>query len=162
MARLSLSGLTLLGLISFLAMASPGYTQSSSSSLLRDIELAPGFRPDPLTVEGISGGREPTEVIAETSSTATGACVGFVDEQPDHELTLRSDFNFLALEVESQQDTVLLLKGPGGVWCNDDSVNHNPRIAGEWLAGSYSVWVGSYGQGRYYPYTLYIYQDENY
>lgn len=162
MARCSLQWLATLGLVPFMAMAFPGYAQDPPANLLQDIELAPGFRPDPLNLEGISGGREPTETVAGTSSTATGPCVGFVDEQPDHELTLLSNFDFLALEVESQQDTVLLLKGPGGVWCNDDSVGHNPRIAGEWLAGSYSVWIGSYGQGRYYPYTLYIYQDENY
>lgn len=160
MIKSPLQWLAVLGLVPFVAMAFPGYAQNISSSSLKDLDLTPGFQPDPLTLEGISGGREPTADIAGVQSTPTGPCVGFVDEQPDHEITLQSDFNFLALEVESQRDTILLLRGPGGVWCNDDSVGHNPRIAGEWLAGEYRVWVGSYAQGSYYPYTLYLYQNE--
>ncbi|NJK28104.1 MAG: hypothetical protein HC925_05815, partial [Coleofasciculaceae cyanobacterium SM2_3_26] len=63
-------------------------------------------------------------------------------------------FTYLSLEVESSEDTTLVIQGPGGTWCNDDYRNMNPGIAGQWLAGEYRVWVGSYKRGEYYPYAI--------
>jgi len=53
----------------------------------------------------------------------------------------------------------LLVKGPGGTWCNDDVSDRNPIIAGEWLSGTYSIWVGSYEQNASFPYLLEITSD---
>ncbi|MEM6426549.1 MAG: hypothetical protein AAGF66_12170 [Cyanobacteria bacterium P01_H01_bin.119] len=145
-----------LGLLGWAALASAGLAQTPGSTRPNRIELAPGFRPDPAIVDGISGGRQSGAQIVEERSTPTGPCVGYVDRQPNHTLVLRADFDYLSLTIDSQEDTVLLLQGPGGVWCNDDSVGQNPRIAGEWLAGEYFVWVGSYQRGQYNPYTLSI------
>ncbi|MGF1540642.1 MAG: hypothetical protein ACFCU5_09360 [Pleurocapsa sp.] len=98
----------------------------------------------PLDIEGISGGTLTAIEITNTEHTATGYCNGFVSRQPSHILKLNSFFNFLKLEVQSSADTTILIKGPGGVWCNDDSDDVNPTIEGEWQPGIYQVWIGSY------------------
>lgn len=98
----------------------------------------------PIVVEGISGGQTAVREIARTENTATGYCDGFVRSQPNHALQLESFFEFLRLEVESDADTTILVKGPGGVWCNDDAGTANPIIEGQWQPGLYEVWVGSY------------------
>jgi hypothetical protein len=82
--------------------------------------------------------------------------VGFVDEQPDHTIELTAFFNYLSLVVESPQDTTIVISGPGGTWCNDDFQGKNPGIAGQWLAGTYRVWVGSYDKNKYHPYVIKI------
>ena len=50
----------------------------------------------------------------------------------------------------------MIIKGPGGTWCNDDFDGKDAGIVGEWLAGTYQIWVGSYEKGKYLPYTLKI------
>ncbi|MHC5833095.1 MAG: hypothetical protein ACYT04_98205, partial [Nostoc sp.] len=57
---------------------------------------------------------------------------------------------------QSPEDTTIIIKGPGGTWCNDDFDGKNAGMIGEWLAGSYQIWVGSYEKGKYLPYTLQI------
>lgn len=98
----------------------------------------------PRIIKGISGGKIPVREIARTENTATGYCDGFVKSRPNHALKLESFFEFLRLEVESNADTTILVRGPGGVWCNDDATNANPMIEGQWQSGLYQVWVGSY------------------
>jgi hypothetical protein len=49
-----------------------------------------------------------------------------------------------------------VVRGPGGTWCNDDYTNMNPGIAGQWLSGTYQIWVGSYQEDQYYPYVIRI------
>jgi len=100
--------------------------------------------PDPLVIAGVSGGSlAATEVLA-TQATTTGYCDGFINRQPNHILTLNSFFNFLKVEVESEVDTTIMIKGPGGIWCNDDTDDTNPVIEGQWQPGSYKIWIGSY------------------
>jgi hypothetical protein len=48
------------------------------------------------------------------------------------------------------------VKGPGGTWCNDDFDGKNPGIVGEWLPGTYQIWIGSYKENESLPYTLKI------
>ncbi|MBE9046236.1 hypothetical protein IQ255_17790 [Pleurocapsales cyanobacterium LEGE 10410] len=98
----------------------------------------------PLTIKGTSGGAIAAQEIAQAENTATGYCDGYVRRQPNHFLELESFVEFLRLEVESQADTTILVKGPGGVWCNDDAGTVNPMIEGQWQPGIYQVWVGSY------------------
>jgi hypothetical protein len=62
----------------------------------------------------------------------------------------------MKLVVESPEDTTLIIKGPGGTWCNDEFEGKNPGIVGEWLSGNYEVWIGSYKKEQYLPYTLKI------
>jgi hypothetical protein len=121
-----------------------------------DITINHKFSPDPLTVRGMSGGSVPASTVGGRSKTPTGTCTGFVDETADHTLKLTSKFNYLKLQVESPADTTIMIKGPGGTWCNDDFDGKNPGIVGEWLKGTYQIWVGSYEKGKYLPYTLKI------
>jgi hypothetical protein len=125
-----------------------------SPLIFEDITLSPNFAPDPQTVRGIGGGSIPMKNVAQTDNTPTGACTGFVDQQPDHQVVLSSFFNYLKIEVQSPEDTTILIKGPGGTWCNDDYQGKNPGVAGQWLPGNYGIWVGSYKQQESYPYVI--------
>jgi hypothetical protein len=60
----------------------------------------------------------------------------------------------MTLQVRSSGDTILLVRGPGGVWCNDDLRDRNPVISGAWLPGTYEIWVGSYEKNAAFPYIL--------
>ena len=115
-------------------------SQAQSNSITVNSSIAK----DPLVVEGTSGGRAIAKEITQTENTATGYCDGYVRPQPNHVLELESFFESLRLEVESPADTTILIKGPGGVWCNDDTSSANPMIEGQWQPGIYQVWIGSY------------------
>ncbi|MGA0199410.1 MAG: hypothetical protein ACO3NK_09865 [Prochlorotrichaceae cyanobacterium] len=126
----------------------------SRMTLFRKVTLTPGFNPDPFQVSGISGGTTAAATIANRLETETGICWGYVSDLPDYEVVLTDDFNYLNLQVLSAQDTMLLVQGPGGTWCSDDVYGWNPSIAGQWLPGTYKVWVGSAQMDQYSPYDL--------
>jgi hypothetical protein len=140
------------------AIVCPLPASAQSAPIFESTAVSPGFSPDPRTLRGISGGSVPARTIAQRAETTTGPCVGFVDSSPDHTLTLNSFFDFLSIEVQSSEDTTLVVKGPGGTWCNDDISGKNPGIAGQWQAGNYAVWVGSYQKDQYFPYVLRVTQ----
>lgn len=125
-----------------------------------DLRIGREFSPDPLTVRGMSGGSIPGKEVAGRAETPTGSCSGFFDEDPDHTLELTSKFHYLKLQVESPEDTTLVVSGPGGSWCNDDFDGKNPGIVGEWLPGTYNIWIGSYKKETYLPYTLEVTEGE--
>lgn len=129
----------------------------TASPIFGDVTIQHPFSPDPLTVRGMSGGAISGDTIAGKKETPpTGPCKGFVDQDPDHTLKLTSKFDYLKLVVDSPADTTMIIKGPGGVWCNDDFDGKNPGIVGEWLLGTYQIWIGSYKEKEYLPYTLKI------
>lgn len=131
-------------------------TQTLSNSIFEDITLSPNFSPDPATVRGISGGPQLARQVSGRSETATGPCTGYVDQEADHVIELTEYFDYLSLQVQSPEDTTLVVRGPGGSWCNDDYVGKDPGIAGQWLSGSYEIWVGSYQNDAYHPYVIRI------
>ncbi|AFY36259.1 hypothetical protein [Calothrix sp. PCC 7507] len=133
-----------------------GVDAQQAPPIFGDISIGHKFSPDPFTVRGMSGGSVPGNQVAKRVETATGPCTGFVDEAPDHTLVLTSKFDYLKLQVQSPADTTLIISGPGGTWCNDEFNGQNPGMVGEWLPGTYRIWVGSYEQGKYFPYTLQI------
>lgn len=136
------------------SMANP----TSAIPMFENVNIGVGFKPDPKIVQGISGGAENAREIAGIPETANGPCVGFVGRSPSHTLVLTSDFNYLRLQVESPDDTTLVISGPGGTWCNDDYDRKNAGIAGQWLPGTYQIWVGSYQKDKYSPYRIRITQ----
>jgi len=69
---------------------------------------------------------------------------------------LTSFFNYLAIEVQSPEDTTIVIKGPGGSWCNDEYQGKNPGLAGQWQPGTYGIWVGSYDKSKFHPYIIKI------
>ena len=137
-------------LINTITQAQPAQSQT----MFQNVTIEPKFSPEPKIIRGISGGSLPANQVATRKETPTGPCVGFVDESPNHTLKLKAFFNYLSLQVESPQDTTIVISGPGGTWCNDDFQGKNPGIAGQWQAGTYKVWVGSYKNNNYDPYII--------
>ena len=128
-----------------------------ASPIFEDVTIQHPLSPNPLTVRGMSGGAIPGNKIAGKAETQpTGPCKGFMDEVPKHTVKLTSKFDYLKFVVQSPADTTMIIKGPGGTWCNDDFDGKNPGIVGEWLPGTYQIWIGSYEKNQYLPYTLKI------
>jgi hypothetical protein len=144
-----------LGVLATLGLGIPASAQNPTT-IFENITLSPSFTPDPTTLRGISGGELSASQVAERADTATGPCNGFVDQPPDHTIVLSDYFNYLSLQIQSTDDTTLIIRGPGGTWCNDDYAGKNPGIAGQWLSGTYQVWVGSYQQSAFHPYVIRI------
>ncbi|MEM9216592.1 MAG: hypothetical protein AAGD25_19870 [Cyanobacteria bacterium P01_F01_bin.150] len=130
------------------------FKPGQGGQIFEDAVLSPGAITSPVTLRGISGGPLTASRVAGRTDTATGICTGFVDQKPDHRLELTEFFDYLSLQVESPEDTVLVVRGPGGSWCNDDVMGFNPGLAGEWFSGVYDVWVGSYNEQTYHPYVI--------
>ena len=152
----AISAIAVIGATSGFSAPATAQQLQQTNTIFESVSLSPGFNRDPLTVRGISGGPLTAADLAERSETPTGPCVGFVDEEPDHTMELIDFFDYLSLEVESTEDTTLIVRGPGGTWCNDDFNRTNPGIAGQWLSGTYQIWVGSYRDECYYPYVIRI------
>lgn len=120
------------------------------------VTLAVGFSPNPTVLRGTGGGDRPAEEIVQTSRSLTGPCLGYISATPHEEVTLESRFAKLEMRVESDLDTTLIIEGPDGVWCNDDSGSQNPAISGAWVPGSYRVWIGAYQPQQMPEYDFYI------
>ncbi len=144
--------------ISVIAIAFPPNVAKAQEILpmFGDVTIGNKFSPDPILMRGMSGGSTSGKSIAGRRDTPTGACTGFFDAKPDHTLQLKRKFDYLKLKVTSPGDTALIIKGPDGVWCNDDFKGQNPEIVGEWLPGQYQLWLGSFLKNKYFPYTIEI------
>lgn len=145
----------MIGLVSAVlscAILNPSLARSRS----KRITLENQVDPDPLIVRGISGGEVEATDLVDTEGTTTGFCNGFVNNRPNHVLVLKSFFEFLKIEVDSSTDTTIVVEGPGGVWCNDDSDDANPAIEGQWQPGRYKIWIGSYQEDINYDYQIRI------
>jgi hypothetical protein len=129
---------------------------ANEAPIFENVTIGRKFSPDPMTVRGISGGSVTAQQVAGRGETPNGPCVGFVDDKPDHTLVLTDDFEYLKLQLQSPGDTTIVVKGTSGTWCNDDFSGKNAGIAGQWLKGTYGIWVGSYNRTQYIPYSLQI------
>ncbi|MFB2896420.1 hypothetical protein ACE1CI_26210 [Aerosakkonemataceae cyanobacterium BLCC-F50] len=129
-------------------------TPNPNIPIFQGVTINPQFRPDPQIIQGISGGMERASEVAGRRDTEIGPCTGFVDRNPNHTLLITSPLNYLRVQVISPADTTLIISGPGGTWCNDDYQGKNAGIAGQWLPGTYSIWVGSYRKDKYAPYKI--------
>lgn len=122
-----------------------------------DVTIQHPFSPDPLILRGMSGGSvEGSKIAGKIQTPITGVCQGFMEQKPSHKLKLVGEFKYLKLLVQGPADTTMIIKGPGGTWCNDDFNGKNPGIVGEWLPGTYQIWIGSYKEDESLPYTLKI------
>ncbi|MBN1947790.1 MAG: hypothetical protein JW797_19140 [Bradymonadales bacterium] len=115
------------------------------------LALATGFSPDPQTTAGVSGGSQP---VSGLGGSQTATCAGYTELAPSHMLYLNSAFDYLRLDAEAEGDTTLLVAGPGGWMCDDDTAGSDPRIAGSFAAGTYRIWVGSADRRERHSYTL--------
>jgi len=122
-----------------------------------DISLNSGF--GQTSISGTAGGGTSLRDIAGKVETATGSCLGFGKGQADQILRLNSGFRDLTLVVKSNMDTTIVVKGPGGTWCNDDFQGKNPGLDGQWQAGEYKIWIGTQGRNQSVNYVLKVSQE---
>jgi hypothetical protein len=126
---------------------------------LDNITVGPRFSPNPIEIRSTAGGTIAVKEIVGKTSTPTGPCTGFANSKPNHVLVLTTFFKSLSVLVDSPEDTALAIQGPGGVWCNDDYIGKNPGISGQWLPGTYNIWVGPYAKDRQPSYVLRITEE---
>ncbi|MGD1805841.1 hypothetical protein ACP6PL_10445 [Dapis sp. BLCC M126] len=127
--------------------------------IFEDVNLYPKSPQNRMIIRGLSGGPISAKETTGRENTVTGPCAGFIDKEPDHRIILNGFFESLKLEVKSSEDTTLVIRGPGGSWCNDDFEGKNPGIIGQWFSGTYEIWIGSYQRNKYYPYVIKITQE---
>lgn len=112
-----------------------------------DFQIGAGFTPDPQTGSGTSGG--PVQ-----ASTFGAGCVGSIDDSPDHQITVTSTVD-LKLYALSSVDTTLVVRGPAGTFCDDDSHGGlNPEVNARLTPGVYDVYIGNYDEDSQARYTL--------
>lgn len=112
-----------------------------------DFEVGAGFTPDPQTGSGISGGTV-------DAGSFGGNCVGSIDDSPDHQITVTSTLD-LTLYALSSVDTTLVVRGPAGTFCDDDSHGGlNPEVTARLTPGNYDVYIGNYDDSSQARYTL--------
>jgi len=118
-----------------------------------NVELAPGFWPDPIVLSYYSGGNH-------NASSYGSTCVGRIASVPDHIITVTEPLDYLRVYVESNTDTTLVVeqRSTGDVACNDDANDLNPALEWDFMpADVYHVYVGNYhANDDLSEYTLYI------
>jgi hypothetical protein len=113
--------------------------------------LAPGARP--VTLNGTAGGPRPARAFG-------GQCRGSIAVTPDHVFSVTQPMPVRFEVIRAGGDTTLVVVGPGGTLCDDDSGgNTNPRIVQNLPPGTYQVYVGTYRAGQLLPYTLRVRHD---
>ena len=122
-----------------------------------DISLTSGF--GQTSISGTAGGGTSLRDVAGKGETATGSCLGFGKGEADQILRLNSRFRDLTVVVKSSMDTTIVVKGPGGTWCNDDFQGKNPGLDGQWQAGEYKIWIGTQGRNQSVNYVLKVSQE---
>lgn len=127
--------------VMLLACSAAAAAQSSPARFV----LGAGFSPDPQTGQGQTGG--------DTDASRFGPqCSGWIGSAPHHTIQVTSALD-LQLAVDSFTDSTLVVVGPGGVFCDDDSNGAlDARVDARLTPGDYAVYVGHLGMPR--PYTL--------
>lgn len=89
--------------------------------------------------DGIAGG--PIEAMSWDAS-----CRGWIPETPQIQLDLPSPTS-LVIAGTSDVDTTMVAVFPDGhIACNDDTNGLNPQLSGEFPAGHYRIYIGTYSQ----------------
>ena len=109
--------------------------------------LGAGFTPDPQTGTGETGGQT-------LASRFGPQCSGFIDSTPDHTIRVTSPLD-LRMAVQSTTDSTLVVVGPAGVFCDDDSGGQlDAQLDARLTPGDYAVYVGHVEQSGRYTLTL--------
>lgn len=118
-----------------------------------NVDLAPGFWPDPIVLRYYSGGNQDASRYGE-------GCVGRIASVPDHIITVTEPLDYLRIYVESSTDTTLVVeqRSTGEAACNDDADDLNPALEWDFMpVDVYHVYVGNYHENdTLTEYTLYI------
>lgn len=133
---------------------------ATASAQMMHINFAPSAY-DPYVEFGLSGGQR--DAAREIGYDWFGnLCTGYIFHSPDHVIRLSHSQPSLTVEVESFEDTTLVIfhRETGMVFCDDDSgYGHDAEVSlFNWPAGTYEVFVGSYWYGDYWDYALYVYE----
>ena len=127
-----------------------GVASLTGSALASVIALGSGF--ERATFTGVAGG---TVRAIRFGNTADGFCKGWIGTTPNHVLSLEDPAPRMVMRVRAPSDTTLVVLGPGGTRCNDDvGEGFDPELRGDWQAGEYRVFVGTYDEGQSIRYTL--------
>jgi hypothetical protein len=114
----------------------------------RNFSIGAGFEPDPQTGTGTTGG------AVDAAKAFGGSCTGSVDRTPDHVITVTSAVN-LKLYTTSTTDSTLVMRGPSGTFCDDDSRGElDAEINAVLRPGRYEVYIGHLGETGQYTLTL--------
>ncbi|PTY36067.1 hypothetical protein BGP77_01745 [Saccharospirillum sp. MSK14-1] len=119
------------------------------------VNLSAGFLPDPHVVSLTAGGEY-------AASEAHQSCSGYISNAPDVDLNYDAGSHSLALYVDSQADTTLVVYDADGNWhCSDDfasdTAGTNPGIVlSNPSSGNYNIWIGTYEVGEFPPAQLKI------
>ncbi|NJR73866.1 MAG: hypothetical protein HC773_09725 [Scytonema sp. CRU_2_7] len=112
------------------------------------VQIRSHLQPDPLIVNGTSGGTLPSKC-------------GNIATKPNQVIQVIQSIPYLRLTVKSEGQPTLLIDGPGGRFCvlPDSYSGGKPEISGYWQAGNYSLYVGELSKGQH-NYTLSISQQK--
>lgn len=115
------------------------------------VVLTAGSMPAPYAMPGYVVGQ-----IASTQLGLPASCPGYWAQQPQHVVSLPAGMPYFRVDVVSGTDTTLAIVTPDGqVWCNDDGgEGRNPRLEGQFPAGTYAVYVGTYQPGHRANYNV--------
>ncbi len=129
----------------------PQSTTPQVVSSYQSFSLAPGFSPDPVTGSGISGGADPVP-----NTCGFGGDINLAGS-PDHILTVTQPFNYLRINVTSNDDVSFVMQNAqtGVFTCVDDSDGTLlPQFEGAVAAGTYYLWVGDFAANTGFPYEI--------
>jgi len=112
------------------------------------VQIQRDFQPDPLTLNGKSGGFEKSNC-------------GNIAATPNQVLEVSESLPYLRLTVESEGKPTLLIDGPEGRFCvlADSYSEEKPELSGYWQAGKYLLYIGDLSSQQH-SYTLSISQQK--
>jgi hypothetical protein len=137
--------LRLLAIVSTALAMSLVFTEANLAQTPK-VQINRNFQPDPLVLNGKSGG------------SVKSNC-GNITTEPSQVIQVTESLPYLRLTAESQGKPTLLIDGPGGRFCvmADSYSGGKTELSGYWQAGRYSLYVGELSQQQH-NYTLSISQ----
>jgi hypothetical protein len=122
---------------------------NAKSVMAETVTINPDFQPDPMVLNGKSGGSQSSDC-------------GKIAATPNQVIEVTKPLPYLKLAVTSNGKPTLLIEGPGGRFCvlPDNYSGDKPEISGFWQAGKYSLYVGELVDGEH-TYTLSISKQKN-
>ena len=123
-------------------------TQAQAQTL---IQIQPGFTPQPLLAVGSNDG-----TFVNALDFGGDQCRGMLRPEPQHRIVVTADIPMLFIAARGQgTDPTLVIRTPSGQsLCNDDTEGRDPLVSGPFPAGTYQVYVGSWGNAPQGPYRL--------